>query len=900
MRRFLLVPILACVLPAASQGQARPTVTAADYGKWETLGAAALSPDGKWLAYTVARVDELTEIRLRRLDKDTTIVLPNGSAPVFSANSSWLAYTISVTPAEREKLEKDKTPVRTSSGLVDLSNGARTTMAQSASHRFSADGRHLAVRLVPADAARRDAADMLVRDLGTGSTQTFGNVSTYAWSDRGAMLAMALETDGNAGNGVQLLNATSGQVRTLASSADRYRGLAWRKGAPDLAVLRSQPTRGFTDSTHVVLAWRALGTPTEKPFTLDPATSTGVASTLRVADVRVPEWRRDGRALVLGLRPRVAAPDTTGSKEKVSDVQVWHARDVRPIPQQKAQEQADARRTFYTVWWLDDQKVIQAGSTLTDQVAAADSAAVGLEPNGDRYAFGQMFGRQQRDIDVVDLATGQRKRVLEGARFGATLSPDGRRVASFREGQWWITDVTSGATTNVSSKASTNFTDKDDDHPVPEFGPYGAAGWTADGRSFLAYDRYDVWRLAADGSRAERLTSGAADRKVHRIVRFEPFDQRGALDMTRPVYVQVVGEWSKESGFARLVAGQPLQPVVMGAAAHGRLMRADSANTLAWVRERFDEAPQWNVVGGTSTTPRRVSDIDAFQSNYAWGKAELVEFRNDSGMTLQGVLYYPANHDPSKKYPMIVNTYEIMSGAVHQYVPPSERTYYNRTVWTQQGYFVFTPDVVFRPGDPGRSYLEAVIPAVRSVVAKGLVDSSHVGLVGHSWGGYEATYAPTQTTLFATSIAGAPITNFLSFAGAFHWAPGYPEFDHWETGQARMGKPPWEDFEGHVRNSPAAFVQNVKRPMLMMFGDADGTVDWHQGVEFYNFARRAGKEDFVMLVYPGEDHGLRQKQNQVDYHRRILQWFGHWLKGEPAPAWVTQGVAWQRPTPVQP
>ena len=120
-----------------------------------------------------------------------------------------------------------------------------------------------------------------------------------------------------------------------------------------------------------------------------------------------------------------------------------------------------------------------------------------------------------------------------------------------------------------------------------------------------------------------------------------------------------------------------------------------------------------------------------------------------------------------------------------------------------------------------------------------------------------------------------------------------PEFDHWETGQGRMVKPPWEDFEGHVRNSPAAFVHKLERPMLMVFGDADGTVDWHQGVEFYNFARRAGKKDFVMLVYPGEDHGLRKKENQVDYHRRILEWFGHYLKGEPAPEWIRRGVTWQ-------
>ncbi|MGH7555241.1 MAG: alpha/beta hydrolase family protein, partial [Longimicrobiales bacterium] len=208
------------------------------------------------------------------------------------------------------------------------------------------------------------------------------------------------------------------------------------------------------------------------------------------------------------------------------------------------------------------------------------------------------------------------------------------------------------------------------------------------------------------------------------------------------------------------------------------------------------------------------------------------------------------------------------------------------------GYFVLMPDIVYRGREPGTSALEAVEPAVKAVVDRGLVDSARIGLVGHSWGGYQATYLPTRTRIFAAAVAGAPITNFLSFAGAIHWTPGNPEFDHWETGQARMDVPPWEDFEAYLRNSPIHKVQDLKTPMLMMFGDADGTVDWHQGIEFYNFARRAGRNDFVLLVYPGEDHGLRKKENQIDYHRRILQWFGHWLKGEPAPKWITEGVTW--------
>jgi hypothetical protein len=76
--------------------------------------------------------------------------------------------------------------------------------------------------------------------------------------------------------------------------------------------------------------------------------------------------------------------------------------------------------------------------------------------------------------------------------------------------------------------------------------------------------------------------------------------------------------------------------------------------------------------------------------------------------------------------------------------------------------------------------------------------------------------------------------------------------------------------------------------LMIEVGDSDGTVFYHQGVELYNIARRAGK-NVVLLIYGGEDHGLRKKPDQIDYQHRILAWFGHFLKDDPAPAWITEG-----------
>jgi len=134
---------------------------------------------------------------------------------------------------------------------------------------------------------------------------------------------------------------------------------------------------------------------------------------------------------------------------------------------------------------------------------------------------------------------------------------------------------------------------------------------------------------------------------------------------------------------------------------------------------------------------------------------ELLEFENDWGDRLQGSLYYPANYEPGRQYPMIVYIYEIRSNAVRSYNVPSERNYYNMQGWVQDGYFVWQPDIVYRDRDPGVSAVAAIVPSVQRVIETGMVDPDRVGLIGHSWGGYQTTFAVTQTDIFAAGVAGA-------------------------------------------------------------------------------------------------------------------------------------------------
>jgi dipeptidyl aminopeptidase/acylaminoacyl peptidase len=395
--------------------------------------------------------------------------------------------------------------------------------------------------------------------------------------------------------------------------------------------------------------------------------------------------------------------------------------------------------------------------------------------------------------------------------------------------------------------------------------------------------------MAADGSKSTRLTDGAAEQVAYRVVDLDP--QQEHIDRAQPLYFDMSGVWTKKSGVARLApSAASAEKLIWLDKSVTRLAKAKDADVYHYVVQSFEDSPDAFVASADLKSAKQVTATNPFQSKYAWGRAELVEFKSEKGQRLQGVLRYPAGYEPGKKYPMIVYVYEKRSDTLHSYSAPSEREYYNVSSFTSAGYFEFEPDIVFRPREPGLSVLECVRPAVAAVVQKGAVDPKRVGMIGHSWGGFDTAYLATHSDIMAAAVAGAPITNLISNYGSHHFSSGIAETDHIETGQQRMQVPLWEDVPAYTRNSAVFGVNTMTTPLLIEVGDADGTVFWHQGVELYNAARRA-KKDVVLLVYGGEDHGLRQKANQVDYHQRIMQWFGHYLKGEPAQPWITSGVS---------
>ena len=373
----------------------------------------------------------------------------------------------------------------------------------------------------------------------------------------------------------------------------------------------------------------------------------------------------------------------------------------------------------------------------------------------------------------------------------------------------------------------------------------------------------------------------------------QPGGESKTIDPAKPLVLSSFGEYSKKSGYARLAIGKPVQRLVSADEMLTGLRRAKNADVYLFEQQTFEQSPNYFVAGPKLAEAKAVSHTNAFQSELAWGRQVLMDYTNGRGDKLQMMLAYPANYEPGKKYPMVVYYYEKLSQGFHQYVTPSDRNPYNTLVFSQNGYFVLRPDIVFEKRNPGYSGLDCVTSAVREVLGKVPdIDASHIGNMGHSWGGYQsAFYAVHNPGIFAATIAGAPLTDLISMYGYTSGNSGLPETGHYETSQERMEVPLWEDPQAYIRNSTVYAVDSLHTPLLLEEGDADGNVNHFQSEELYNFGRRLGK-DVVYLVYEGENHNVARPESQADYLRRQLEWFAHYLKGEPAAPWITDGESY--------
>ena len=868
-----------------------------------------------------------------------------GSSLQFSDDSKWIAFTTTPSKAEATRLRRQRRPIQSSLTVLNLASGEKKEYPNIRRFAFAGEaGTHIAMHRAPAPApggaagasagraggpggaapggpaaasSRPRGTDLIIRELSSGDELNVGNVSEFAFDRDGKFLATVIDAADKIGNGVQLRSMAAGTVRPLDTDTASFERLTWTEKGDGLTVLKGTEDKAYTDKMYSVLGFTGFGSGEPKKTVFDPSKDKSVPEGFSISGNRAATWNEKLDALVFGIhQPRKkatpaggrgaapaagsddapdapAAPAAAPEADEKVDLVLWHWKDSRLQSQQQVQENADRNFSYLAMYHVAPKKFVRLADeeVRTVSLAPKHKFAVGFD-DSEYQLMGNMDGRRYRDVYVIDAATGERRLALKRARWYNGTSPDGESLLYYDDGHFFVQDMATGQAKNITMGVPTSFINTENDHNVVK-PPTQPVGWVKGSKAVLISDNWDIWRVPVDGGAAVNLTVNGRKDQIRYQRRFPleaPEDRDEGIDLSKPQYFGVYGEWTKKGGIARLDPGKPgLTNVVWGDAVYSRVTKAEKADVLLYTRETALEPPDYYMTDAKFGEPKRLTDMRPQVAQFNWTPGvQLVNYTCDKGDKLQAALYLPANYEKGKSYPTLVYFYERMSQSANQFGNPSANGF-NKSVYTSNGYAVLIPDIVYKVNDPGMSAVWCMVPAVKAAINTGVVDAKKVGITGHSWGGYQTSFLVTQTDIFAAAVAGAPLTNMVSMYSLIYKNSGGGNMAIFESSQGRFKGSYLDNWDAYYRNSPVFFAKNVKTPLMILHNDKDGAVDFTQGVEYYNTLRRLGKP-VIMLQYVGENHGLARRPNQRDYTARMKEYFDHYLKGAPAPDWMTDGV----------
>lgn len=839
---------------------------------------------------------------------------PEKPSILFTSDNRFLLSTTFPTSESfarlRENSRKHNPKFTRALVITDLFHGKSITIPDVKSVKVPANGGSWAAYLRAPYLHEKKAAfpdeigsTLILRNLETGRDRRFQHVTEYQFARDGRTLLYAVSSPKPRKNGVYAYAPGKlASPRTLVRGKGRHFKLTWNHAHTQAAFLSDQGKTSSKGTAQLRLFIWNRGD--RKPTPVSTDAWLAHSPNMRLSKNGALRYTSDDRKLIVPVAPPQIKPSHK-SKDPADIVvaDIWSGHDGLIQSRQSVLSSLEKKRTYVGLYDLSSQRYTQLTSPEMEGVMISENGTHALGSDFHPYLRLRDFDGTYCDIYTVDTTTGQRKLVLKKLRGksgdegkpSVRLAPDGRHAVYFQNDHWHLLDLHTAKSRNLT--ADLPFPVYRETHDKPEPRPdHGWAGWNQDSKSLLIYDRYDIWQLYTDGSLPKNITQGYGREhgiilRVQRITAQEKGLPKIHLDLAQPLLLRGENETTRATGFFSLspTSGSSPQRLLWGDKHYRYTGRALRADVLMLTASRFDEFPDIWITNSKLKTPRKVTDGGAQLKPFLWGSAELIDYHNSDGVPLQAALYKPANFDPSKKYPLIVYSYERLSQIVHRFFPPSFSSNISFPLYTSNGYMVMLTDIAYTTGKPGPSALDSINAALDTVIARGFVDENAIGIQGSSWGGYTASYLITQTNRFRAAQAGAVVGNMTSAYGGIRWTSGQPRLFQYEQNQSRIGRPLPEAPELYIENSPVFHTPKVQTPLLIMHNDRDGAVPWSQAVELYLALRRYEKPVWL-INYSDEGHGITRYANLKDFSKRMWQFFDHYLRGAPAPEWLTEGV----------
>ncbi|WP_179367587.1 S9 family peptidase [Winogradskyella forsetii] len=813
-----------------------------------------MSNDGHWLNLKAFGYKNNEHYFLLNTKTTDTIDIGAIGLHSFSDDSKWFGY----------QLPQDVFV------LINLFTKEKKFFNNVTNSKFDSSARYLALTTVSAD----NTNILEIIDLQNMSVKKAPNVKSHHWTSKAGVILTHEEQQDLSTLSLRDYNASSETI--IEKSVNYTFGSVTINRTASSVLYKREGIDGNTLVNYFIESGKRYDLTQQKLQEVIPE------SLIARRDMKISD---DGLFVFFY---RKAAVDTLIER---GDMEVWESSApwIYPRMQQyKKREQS----CFLTLWNLKNHTVVPITDKKFPSVrfnANHDHALV-----YDKLQYEPQY-KQHEEIDLYlrNFRTGEVELIVEkqyGEHGFISLSPSGRYISYFKHNFWWIYDSKTKGTTQLRHPLGHPF-EMEKVLGATDLKPYGLPGWSEDERYVILYDAYDIWLMEPNGLKKTRITQGSENGITYRISRDQSrndkeylnllnghtgivynLDDGFILEMTDSDFKTGYSLWRDASGLETLYFDDTIVSQV--------LVRG---NLMVFNQGTFNKPPAIIKLNLVDKKDSLLFQSNAKLKTFDLGKREFLTYRNKDGTLLKGLIFYPSHYDPDTDYPMIVKIYENIIKDDLIFKPPTDYEYvgFNLLRYLTNDYFVFIPTISYATGDPGKSILKAIFPAIDSILERYPVDKNRIGLYGHSYGGYETAFLVTQTNFFAAAVAGAAVTNLEQYYHDIGWDWSKAQIWRLEHQQYRMGGSYYKLKERYKRNSPLYYVEHLETPLLLWTGKEDYNVNWTQSTSMFMAMKRLAKPG-KLLLFKNESHYLIQPEHQRDLSIETFNWFEYYLKKEEA------------------
>ena len=905
-------------------GQQKRSLTHADYDGWESLSADKITKNGAFVGYQISPQDGDGRLEIFPFKTPTKkTLIPRGNGFLFTPDDTYAVGKIAaqkdtVRALKLKKKKGDDLP-KDSLFILHLASGkleklARVKSFATPTEKGSWIGIHFEKEIASKESSTNSAASdstkkvekpkktdgtkLLVRSLDGAVSWELNRVKSFSFSPNGDYLYYLLAEEEKQDNtALHVLELASGTKRLVHEKMTTYAGMSFSPQSAYLSFVTSDDSLKAKKPSHKLLVYDIK----KQAMALEIDKSALKLEGSRISPDASLRFSEDESRLFFGVtneyQDYTYENDSTLLDEERVSLDIWGWQDAEIQPMQLKNKSQEEKKSYLAVLSIKDQQVVQLGTPEVDEVQLENKITKSIAlawtdaPYRRNYSWDIQLGR---DLYLLDIATGKKELIEKNASGSARLSPAGNYAYWYaaKDSSWVAYDLKAKAKITLTKGLPVPFYDELNDSPsLPS--SYGVAGWLSGDESIVLNDRFDIWKIdPRNPSAAQNITSGEGRKRQITFRRERLKVDEVEIVPKETLVLSAFDEQTKRNGyFIGDFAGKSIpKQLLLTDHRYTGLKKAENSNQVLLRRSTYVENPDLYLGDLSFASLVKASSLNPKQANVKWGNVKLVSYLAQDGTPLQGLLFTPDGFDGVKKFPMMVYFYERNSETLHNYrAPAPSRSTINIPYFVSNDYVVFVPDIKYDLGLPGPSAYDCIMPGVQAVISQGGIDAENMAIQGQSWGGYQVAYLMTRTNLFKAAGAGAPVVNMTSAYGGIRWGTGMSRMFQYEQTQSRIGGTLWDKPLYYLENSPLFTLDRVNTPVLIMHNDADGSVPWYQGIEMFMGLKRLNKPAWL-LQYNGEDHNLVQRKNAKDLSIRLSQFFDHYLKGAPAPLWMTEGL----------